>query len=73
MFQKPDAASADVARPRSPIPPERASGEILKKGTAVVTTLIVGSWAFKTVKLPQKNKTPAVSFKTFGRIRIVIF
>jgi len=38
-----------------------------------VTTLMVGSWAFKTDKLPQKNKTPAVSFKTFGRIRIVIF
>ena len=26
--------------PTSPIPPERASGEILKNGTAVVTTLI---------------------------------
>jgi hypothetical protein len=39
-FQKPALASALVAMPASPIPPARASGEILKKGTAVVTMFI---------------------------------
>ena len=33
-----ELASASVARERSPILPARASGEIRKKGTAVVTT-----------------------------------
>src|SRR3954468_16563832 len=40
-FQKAEFASGVVAIPTSPIPPARASGEILKKGTDVVTTLIV--------------------------------
>jgi len=40
-YKKGELASGEVATPKSPIPPARASGEILKKGTAVVTTLIV--------------------------------
>ena len=36
-FQKIEFASGRVAIPTSPMPPARASGEILKKGTAVVS------------------------------------
>ena len=42
-MKKDELASGLVASDRSPIPPARASGEILKKGTAVVTTLM--GWA----------------------------
>jgi hypothetical protein len=58
-----------VATPSSPIPPERASGEIRRKGTAVVTTLIGSAvWAFTAEDRPQKSTKPAVSFKAVGLI-----
>jgi hypothetical protein len=50
-----------VATPTSPIPPERASGEILKKGTAVVTTFIGSLCAFTEIELTI-NIANAVSF-----------
>src|SRR5947208_3443181 len=34
-----EAASGEVAAPTSPIPPERESGAIIRKGTAVVIVL----------------------------------
>ena len=56
-FQNAELASAEVAIPTSPIPPLRASGDILKKGTAVVTTLMVfACCAFKTWVAPNINK-----------------
>jgi hypothetical protein len=58
-----------VATPRSPIPPARASGEILKKGTADVTTLIVSVCAFKEFR-DANRRTVAVSCKVFLFIRI---
>src|SRR5687767_10782217 len=75
IFQNPLEASGLVATPISPIPPERASGEIRKKGTAVVTTLISPAefWAFVTGKIPQKNKIPAVSFLAIGLIRMYFY
>ena len=70
MFHKPEYASGEVATPISPIPPERASGEIRRNGTAVVTTLIEGAvWAFTVDDNPQKSSSPAVSFKAVGLIR----
>jgi hypothetical protein len=42
-----ELGSGEVAKDRSPIPPALASGDILKNGTAVVTTLIGSEfWAF---------------------------
>jgi hypothetical protein len=43
-FQKDEFASGAVATPISPIPPALASGLILKKGTADVTTFMELSW-----------------------------
>src|SRR5687767_1601028 len=65
-FQIGAIASGDVATPKSPIPPARASGEIRKKGTAVVTTLIgcVWFWAFTDIA-PTNRNIPTVSFKFF--------
>ena len=62
-FQKPELASAAVAIPTSPIPPARASGEILKNGTAEVTTLIGSDCAFVAVADPANNITRAASLK----------
>jgi hypothetical protein len=67
-FQKPAYTSGEVAMPTSPMPPERASGEIRRKGTAVVTTLILSTWAFVADVKPQKSRIPAVSFKAVGLI-----
>jgi hypothetical protein len=39
-FQWMEFGSGDVATPLSPIPPARASGAIIRKGTAVVMVLI---------------------------------
>ncbi len=61
-FQNMELASGRVAMPTSPIPPERASGEILKKGTAVVTTLIRFVWA-ATENAHPISTVNAVSFK----------
>src|SRR6185503_14762799 len=70
MFQKPALASGEVATPISPIPPERASGEIRKKGTAVVTTLILSTpWACTVDDKPQIKRIPAVNFKAVDLIR----
>ena len=41
-------ASGEIATPTSPIPPERESGVIFRKGTAVVITLLFSSWPAKT-------------------------
>jgi hypothetical protein len=68
-FQIPAYASGEVATPISPIPPERASGEIRRKGTAEVTTLIGSDWAFTLAERPQKSRIPAVSFSAVGLIR----
>jgi hypothetical protein len=55
---------------RSPIPPDRASGEIRKKGTAVVTTLIGRAvWAF-TDKTLTHNRVIEVSFKAVDLIEL---
>src|SRR5688572_27786529 len=67
IFQKPALASGDVATPRSPIPPARASGEIRRKGTAEVTTFNL-SCAFKAVTKPHENTSIAVSFRAVGLI-----
>ncbi len=45
------------------MPPALASGEILKKGTAVVTTLMVS--AFCALIAPAKNKRITVNFAVF--------
>jgi hypothetical protein len=62
-FQKAAFASAGVATPASPIPPARASGEILKKGTAVVTTLIVSADCALDDIAPNKRNNEAVSLE----------
>src|SRR4051812_7623239 len=53
----------------SPIPPARASGDILKNGTAVVTTLIL-SWAVD-VKLALNRVRPATIRKAVNFIVII--
>jgi hypothetical protein len=66
-FQKTEFASGEVASPRSPIPPDLASGEIRRNGTAVVTTLIGSGcvvWAF-TALIPAIRKTTISSCKVF--------
>ncbi len=68
-FQKDEFASGAVAIPTSPIPPERASGEILKKGTADVTTFILLSCA-NTVEAHAIIKARAASFKVAFFIRM---
>jgi hypothetical protein len=57
---------------RSPIPPERASGEMRRKGTAVVTTLIGSiSWALRDCSLiPRKRVIAKVTFKAVDLIVI---
>jgi len=61
-FQKEELASGEVAIPKSPIPPARASGEIRRNGTAVVTTLIRLTWALENSERAHKSKR-TVSFK----------
>jgi hypothetical protein len=47
------------------MPPALASGDIRKKGTAVVTTLMVSTlWAFRELT-PAKKKRMTVSFAVF--------
>jgi hypothetical protein len=71
MLKKAALTSGAVARPTSPIPPERASGEIRRKGTAVVTTFNL-SCAFNTAGIkPQKSRIAAVSLIAVGLIIIV--
>ena len=48
-------ASAEIAIPASPIPPERASGMILKKGTAVVTGYSLPEVAVYVRHLPARR------------------
>jgi hypothetical protein len=67
-FHNPAYWSGEVAKPISPIPPERASGEIRRKGTAVVTTLIGVTWAFTADVKAQKSRITAVSFKAVSLI-----
>ena len=68
-FQKDAFASGEVANARSPIPAARASGDILKKGTAVVTTLIDPSlWAMVVWAIPERMRIIAVSLNTVGLI-----
>jgi hypothetical protein len=46
-----------VEMPISPMPPARASGEILKKGTAVVTIFILSaSWARAFTDIPTSSR-----------------
>jgi hypothetical protein len=54
-FQNVEFPSGVVATPKSPIPPALASGLIRKKGTAVVTTLMVGCAEATTA---AKSETP---------------
>jgi hypothetical protein len=66
-FQNAELASGIVAIDRSPIPPARASGEMRKKGTAVLTILMESVCAFslglKTVRLKANtNKVCSVPF-----------
>jgi hypothetical protein len=61
--------SGEVATPISPIPPERASGEIRRKGTAVVTTLIGSVCALTFAVRPHNSRMLAVSFKAVSLIR----
>src|SRR5690606_13568410 len=56
-FQNWALASAVVAMPVSPMPPARASGEMRRKGTEVVTTLRgSGDWAIA----PAASSDPKV-------------
>src|SRR5215210_4570639 len=62
-FQKDALASGLVAIPTSPIPPARASGEILKNGTAEVTTFIVfPSCALTLLENDRASNKAAESF-----------
>ena len=59
-----ELASEEVARERSPIPPARASGEIRKKGTAVVTTFIGSAfWAIIESEFPVINRIRKVPIR----------
>src|SRR5436190_17686024 len=68
-FQKDELASGEVATARSPIPAARASGEMRKKGTAVVTTLIGSTlWALVVWTIPIRMMIAAVSLNAVGLI-----
>ena len=62
MFQNGEFASGAVAMPASPIPPALASGDILKKGTAIVPIFIGEFWAKDT----DGNKKQAINKKIFS-------
>jgi hypothetical protein len=67
-LKKPEFASGDVAIERSPIPPVLASGEILKKGTAVVTTFNLLDCANNVIERTKKNTIPKLSFRAVDLI-----
>ena len=61
-MKNPEFASGDVATERSPIPPVLASGEMRKKGTAVVTTFNFSDCAEAVTANSDKRKIPEQSF-----------
>lgn len=68
-FQKDEFASGEVANAKSPMPAARASAEIRKKGTAVVTTFIGStSWDLEAGTIPHKIRSEAVSLIAVGLI-----
>jgi hypothetical protein len=71
-LKKEALGSGEVAIAKSPIPPARASGEIRKNGTAVVTTLILlEPWATKEETPHSMMATIAVNFKAVDFIESV--
>src|SRR5690348_3911671 len=71
-FQKLEFASGLVATPRSPIPPALASGEILRNGTAVVTTFIgLASVCALRVDIPAKRNDAATNRMVFLFILLI--
>ena len=67
-----ELASGEVAMARSPIPPVRASGEILRKGTAVVTTFNLSDCPNAAPVHSDINKIPKPSLEAVDLIRIVL-
>jgi hypothetical protein len=65
-LKKPELASGEVASDKSPIPPVLASGEILKNGTAVVTTFIFS--CANTVVVKEKSRIPKLNFRAVDLI-----
>src|SRR6185436_2252129 len=68
-FQNDELASGVVAIARSPIPAARASGEMRKNGTAVVTTLIGSTvWVLAVSAIPARMRIATVSLNAVGLI-----
>jgi hypothetical protein len=61
-FQKEEFSSLNPAAPLSPISVTRASGLILRKGTAVVIVLMALSWAGSAALDAAKNELKQLSF-----------
>jgi hypothetical protein len=69
-FQNDAFASAEVAIPKSPIPPARASGDIRNMGTAVVTTLM--DWVCWASAGKDKQVNKPNNKAEFFLIRVII-